>query len=90
MSGLMLKAGDWMIAPRNELSNGVDVALLRKAITRLPLKYREAIVLCDLEGKSYEEAAVVLECPVGTVRSRLHRARRLLTEQFVPQDRRRQ
>ena len=83
-------AAQELAAPREELSNGVDAALLRKAISSLPLKYREVIVLCDLEGESYEEAALVLQCPVGTVRSRLHRARRLLTEQFVPQDKGRQ
>jgi RNA polymerase sigma-70 factor, ECF subfamily len=44
----------------------------------LPLRYREVVVLCDLEEISYSEAAVVLECAIGTVRSRLHRARTLL------------
>jgi RNA polymerase sigma-70 factor (ECF subfamily) len=53
-------------------------AELRKAIAVLPLRYREAVVLCDLEGKSYEEAAAIQGCAVGTVRSRLHRARELL------------
>jgi RNA polymerase sigma-70 factor, ECF subfamily len=76
-----------LIAAGKELSTGVDAAVLRKAIARLPLKYREAIVLCDLEGDSYEEAAVVMRCPVGTIRSRLHRARRLLAEQFEPHHR---
>lgn len=83
-------AAQELIAPPKELSAVVDAAVLRKAINRLAPKYREAIVLCDLEGESYEEAARVLECPVGTVRSRLHRARRLLTEQFERNDRRRQ
>jgi len=53
---------------------------LRRAIATLPENYREALVLCELEEMSYEEAAAALECPVGTVRSRLHRARALLTE----------
>ena len=43
-----------------------------------PLRYREVIVLCDLEEISYGEAAAALDCAVGTVRSRLHRARVLL------------
>jgi RNA polymerase sigma-70 factor (ECF subfamily) len=51
---------------------------LRRAIAALPERYREAVVLCDLEEKSYEEAASLLECALGTVRSRLHRARELL------------
>jgi RNA polymerase sigma-70 factor (ECF subfamily) len=71
-----------LIAPGKELSAGVDAEILRQGIALLPLKYRATIVLCDLEGESYEEAAVVLRCPVGTVRSRLHRGRRLLAEQF--------
>ena len=40
--------------------------------------YREVVVLCDLEQRSYADAAVRLECPVGTVRSRLNRARGML------------
>jgi RNA polymerase sigma-70 factor (ECF subfamily) len=51
---------------------------LHAAIARLPLEYREAIVLCELAELSYAESAAVLECPIGTVRSRLHRARRQL------------
>lgn len=51
---------------------------VRRAVLALPSRYREAVVLCDLEEMSYEEAAVALDCAVGTVRSRLHRARSLL------------
>ena len=51
---------------------------LRKAVGALPLPYRETLVLCDLQELSYEAAAVALDCPVGTVRSRLHRARAML------------
>ena len=46
-----------------------------KALNSLPVEYRSLIVLCDLEDFSYEEIAKILEIPVGTVRSRLHRAR---------------
>ena len=52
---------------------------LHAAIARLPLEYREALVLCELAELPYAEAAAVLDCPIGTVRSRLHRARGLLT-----------
>jgi RNA polymerase sigma-70 factor (ECF subfamily) len=55
-----------------------DVALVRRAVAALPPRYREVVAVCDLEEKTYEEAAVMLECAVGTVRSRLHRARALL------------
>lgn len=50
------------------------------ALNRLPEDFRTVIVLCDLEGFSYDEIAKILEIPVGTVRSRLHRARNLLKE----------
>jgi len=51
---------------------------VRAAVLSLPPEFRETVVLCELEEMSYEEAATVLECPVGTVRSRLHRGRALL------------
>jgi RNA polymerase sigma-70 factor (ECF subfamily) len=51
---------------------------VRSAVLELPIEFREAIVLCELEEMSYEEAAHALECPVGTIRSRLHRGRALL------------
>jgi RNA polymerase sigma-70 factor, ECF subfamily len=51
---------------------------VRRAVLSLPPVYREVVVLCDLEQRSYADAAAQLECPVGTVRSRLSRARGLL------------
>ena len=53
---------------------------LRFAILRLPVHYREVVVLCELNGLSYEDAASIAGCPVGTVRSRLSRARQMLVE----------
>ena len=53
-------------------------AQVRAAVLDLPVEFREAIVLCELEEMSYEEAAGALECPIGTIRSRLHRGRTLL------------
>jgi RNA polymerase sigma-70 factor (ECF subfamily) len=55
---------------------------VRQAIATLPENYREVVVLCELEEMSYEEAAAALDCPLGTVRSRLHRARALLVEKL--------
>jgi RNA polymerase sigma-70 factor (ECF subfamily) len=52
--------------------------MVRNAVRDLPPRYREVVVLCDLEERSYEDAARLIQCPVGTVRSRLHRARALL------------
>ena len=66
--------------PAAELSRKESVGLVREAILGLPVHYREAIVLCELNGLSYEEAAHVVRCPVGTIRSRLSRARQLLME----------
>ena len=60
------------------LSRQETVAAVRSAIAELPPVFREAIVLCDLQEMDYQSAAMVLECPLGTVRSRLHRARALL------------
>jgi RNA polymerase sigma-70 factor (ECF subfamily) len=60
-----------------------DVLRLRRAIFALPERYRAVVVLCDLEEKTYEQAAAVVECAVGTVRSRLHRARALLARKLV-------
>lgn len=51
---------------------------VRAAVLKLPLEFREAVVLCGLEELSYDEAARLLDCPVGTIRSRLHRGRALL------------
>jgi len=51
---------------------------VRAAVLELPPEFREAVVLCGLEELSYEEAAQLLDCPVGTIRSRLHRGRALL------------
>lgn len=58
------------------------VGRVRQAIQSLPENYREVVALCELEEMSYEEAAEALDCPVGTVRSRLHRARALLLEKL--------
>ena len=49
--------------------------LLRQAIESLPAEHRQVVVLCDMQGLTYVQAAEVINCPVGTVRSRLNRAR---------------
>jgi RNA polymerase sigma-70 factor, ECF subfamily len=62
-----------MIAEKSERMEQV-----REAVLGLPPEFREAVVLCELEEMSYEEAAQACGCPVGTIRSRLHRGRALL------------
>ncbi len=51
---------------------------VRAAVLELPEEFREAVVLCELQDMSYEEAAAIVGCPIGTIRSRLHRGRALL------------
>jgi RNA polymerase sigma-70 factor (ECF subfamily) len=53
-----------------------------KALESLPEEFRTVVILCDIEGLTYEEIAEFVECPVGTVRSRLHRGRKLLYAQL--------
>ena len=62
------------------------VARLHAAVAQLPLEYRETLVLCELQELSYAETAAALDCPIGTVRSRLHRARALLATLLVESD----
>jgi RNA polymerase sigma-70 factor (ECF subfamily) len=66
--------------PSAALARSEDLVRLRQAIVGLPSRYREVVILCDLHGLSYAEAARVIDTPVGTVRSRLHRGRNLLLE----------
>jgi RNA polymerase sigma-70 factor (ECF subfamily) len=67
---------------RDEFTSLETVGRVRQAISTLPENYREVVILCELEEMSYEDAASALDCPVGTVRSRLHRARALLVEKL--------
>ena len=64
--------------PSDRLVLSQRVEALRRALITLPVPYREAIVLCDLQELSYQDAATVAGCAIGTVRSRLHRGRQLL------------
>src|SRR5579885_1389391 len=68
--------------PLGDLTRGETVERLRQAVLALPAHYREALVLCELHEMSYAEAADALNCAVGTVRSRLHRARAMLAEKL--------
>ena len=64
--------------PLGDLTRNEAIQSLRLSILALPPHYREVVVLCELGETSYEAAARALGCPVGTVRSRLNRARALL------------
>lgn len=64
--------------PENAFHSDVMGPEVEKALKELPEEFRTAIVLVDIDELTYEEAAQILECPIGTVRSRLSRGRRIL------------
>lgn len=68
--------------PHNALIRLESIRSVQRATLSLPQHYREAVALCDLNEMTYQEAAAVLECSVGTVRSRLHRGRMLLLQKL--------
>lgn len=74
------------IDPLGSLMRNEEIESVRQAVLGLPLHYREVVVLCELEEMSYGEAAASLGCAVGTVRSRLHRARALLKQRLRGED----
>jgi len=69
--------------PADEIARSELTSAFRQAMLELPLPHREVIALCDLEELPYSTVASILDCPIGTVRSRLHRARALLTIRLV-------
>jgi RNA polymerase sigma-70 factor (ECF subfamily) len=73
-------AAEWPAGhdPEEEYLHTVLHGDVDRALRALPLAYREAVILADLEGLTYKEVAQALDCPVGTVMSRLSRARALL------------
>ena len=64
--------------PADAVARGQEIAGRRAALVGLPVVFREAVVLCDLQELSYQEAADAAGCAIGTIRSRLHRGRGLL------------
>lgn len=72
------------LCPLEDLTRAETIESVRKAVLSLPPKYREVVVLCELQEISYEETAGILGCAIGTVRSRLHRARALLLAKLRP------
>lgn len=68
--------------PLGDFERSETVETVRQAILNLPEHYREVVVLCSLHEMSYEQAADLVGCPVGTIRSRLNRARTMLIEKL--------
>ncbi len=67
------------LSPLEQLARAEAIAAMRAAVRALPAAYREVLLLCELQEMDYAAAAQVLQCPIGTVRSRMHRAKALLT-----------
>lgn len=67
---------------REEMFQGMMGDEVTKAINDLPVPFRVVILLCDIEDFKYEEISKILDIPIGTVRSRLHRARNLLKDKL--------
>ena len=70
--------------PLDDLTRAETIENVRRAVLSLPERYREVVVLCELQELSYGETAEILGCAIGTVRSRLHRARALLLSKLSP------
>ncbi len=67
---------------RQEVFSGLMGDEVTRALNELPVDFRTVILLCDIEDFSYEEIAKIIDIPIGTVRSRLHRARNILKEKL--------
>lgn len=93
LEGLVEKSGDGVLndkghpqqSPHEVAETNERKRILRKAITQLPEHQRQMVTLFHWEGRSYEEIASMLDIPLGTVRSRMNRARLALRERLQPQ-----
>lgn len=68
---------------RQEIFEGMIGDEVTRALNALPVDFRTVVLLCDIENFSYEEIAKITDIPIGTVRSRLHRARNMLKETLI-------
>jgi RNA polymerase sigma-70 factor (ECF subfamily) len=72
------RQGEAARSPEADMQRRQGAAALNRAVAALPPEFREALVLREIEGLSYKEIAAVIDAPIGTVMSRLARARKLL------------
>jgi RNA polymerase sigma-70 factor (ECF subfamily) len=79
-----LELPDWTTNPENEAVRKELGRQIQKGLAELSPEYRAAVILCDIQGLSYEEIAQVLNCSIGTVRSRIHRGRKALRRLLLP------
>jgi RNA polymerase sigma-70 factor (ECF subfamily) len=70
------------VSPSFHMEVSEQQALVQRALNELSDEFRMALVLTEIEGRSYEEAAELCDCPIGTIRSRVHRARAELKERL--------
>jgi RNA polymerase sigma-70 factor (ECF subfamily) len=84
-SGVELEMTEECAGPEDlleDLTRRESIEQVRQAVLSLPLVFREVIILCDLQDSSYEDTAAALDCPIGTVRSRLSRGRAMLARKL--------
>lgn len=79
-----LDIADWSANPEDEAVRGELGRQIQDGLKELPTEYRAAVILCDIQGLSYEEISQILHCSIGTVRSRIHRGRMMLRRILLP------
>lgn len=80
---IILKVEDDALSPE-EISEQTELSKeIRNAMDCLSEEYRTVLVLCDIEGMSYDQIALILKCPVGTIKSRINRARQALRKKIL-------
>ena len=72
----------WDPTPAEQLDKKETHQLVQRALNSLPVQYRVAVTLCDIEKYSYDQISEVIGCPIGTVRSRIHQGRLLMRKAF--------
>ncbi len=72
--------------PQEAVERGERVAMIQEGLNALEPEYRLAVILRDVQGHSYEEIARILDCSLGTVKSRLNRGRQALKEKLVSRE----
>lgn len=75
---------DWSSNPEEEAVRGELGYQIQRGLKELPIEYRSAVILCDVQGLSYEEIAQILRVSIGTVRSRIHRGRKIMRRILLP------
>lgn len=81
-SGSSLEGGRFMLDPQRAYSNKDLLEKIDAALSKLPAEFRDAVILCLVDGYSYKEVADRMGCPIGTIMSRIHRARKLVQKEL--------